>query len=310
MGRLARYLTDAFREHCPEGWVVDGEVRVLEPELERRLGYRPQADVLLARADGSRRIWVELEISRADPVANHAKFATAHLFQPFAPGDAFVAMLSPHVSRGRANLAAHAIQVMRRLGIGAFQTSLLPYVPAETVKRLNHARAVGPEFACIDPARELDRIFSVCSPAIDAADTRVFLAGNVAEVLANVWQWNREIAKESARAEWGRRTVTYFVHDPISGELAPAKFCAYIAPDAIAAASAPTGMDIALYARIERASHRLDGHRARTHLEQGLGMRCLAPAELPGGPDAFQTWLARCEPVVTVHPSGPRVLVP
>ena len=264
--------------------------------------------MLLARADGSRRIWVELEISRADPVANHAKFATAHLFQPFAPGDAFVAMLSPHVSRGRTNLAAHAIQVMRRLGMGAFQTPLLPYVPAETVKRLNHARAVGPEFSCIDPVRELDRIFSVSSPAIAAEDARVFLAGNVSEALANVWQWNREIRTESGRAEWGRRTVTYFVHDPISGEFAPSKFCAYIAPES-AGASAPTGMDIALYARIERTSHRLDGHRARTHLDQGLGMRCLAPAELPGGADAFQAWASRCEPVVTVHPSGSWVLV-
>jgi hypothetical protein len=31
---------------------------------------------------GSRRLWIEFEISRADPVANHAKFATAQLFQP------------------------------------------------------------------------------------------------------------------------------------------------------------------------------------------------------------------------------------
>ena len=33
------------------------------------------ADVLLERVDGSRRLWVEFEVSRADPVANHAKFA-------------------------------------------------------------------------------------------------------------------------------------------------------------------------------------------------------------------------------------------
>jgi hypothetical protein len=30
-------------------------------------------------------LWIEFEVSRADPVANHAKFATAHLFQPQRP---------------------------------------------------------------------------------------------------------------------------------------------------------------------------------------------------------------------------------
>ena len=72
--------------------------------LEALLGYRPRVDVLLEREDGSRRLWIEFEVSRADPVANHAKFATAHLFQPQAEADSFLAMVSPHVARGRRSL--------------------------------------------------------------------------------------------------------------------------------------------------------------------------------------------------------------
>ena len=36
------------------------------------LGYAPQADILLLERKTGHRLWVELEISRADPVANHA----------------------------------------------------------------------------------------------------------------------------------------------------------------------------------------------------------------------------------------------
>jgi hypothetical protein len=60
---------------------------------------------VLTYADG-RRIWVEFEVSRADPVANRAKFATAHLFQSQPAADTFLAMVRPHVDRGRRNLAA------------------------------------------------------------------------------------------------------------------------------------------------------------------------------------------------------------
>ena len=67
----------------------------MSPGLERMLGFAPRADVLLSRADGSTRLWIEFEISRADPVANHAKFATAHLFEPRTSGDTFVSMVSP-----------------------------------------------------------------------------------------------------------------------------------------------------------------------------------------------------------------------
>ena len=60
---------------------------MFSPDLERELGYGPRADVLLERADGARRLWIEFEVSRAYPVENHAKFATSHLFEPQHPSD-------------------------------------------------------------------------------------------------------------------------------------------------------------------------------------------------------------------------------
>jgi len=68
-------------------------------------GYTSRADILLTKDDGSRRLWIEFEISRADPMANHAKFATAHLFSRQLQTDCFISMVISHVVRGRRNLA-------------------------------------------------------------------------------------------------------------------------------------------------------------------------------------------------------------
>src|SRR3954447_1779886 len=120
MGALTVYLQREFERQCPSGWGSPKEVRLLPADLEDLLGYAPRADVLLQRLDGSRRLWIEFEVSRADPVANHAKFATAHLFEPQLTTDSFVAMVSPHVTRGRRNLGANTISLMRALGMRAF----------------------------------------------------------------------------------------------------------------------------------------------------------------------------------------------
>jgi hypothetical protein len=72
MGNLARLLQQRFREAAPAGWSSTAEQRIMSADLERQLGFAPRADVLLAHTDGSQRIWIEFEISRADPVANHA----------------------------------------------------------------------------------------------------------------------------------------------------------------------------------------------------------------------------------------------
>src|SRR5919199_6882202 len=98
MGNLTLFLQREFARWCPPDWTCHHERALLPRDLERVLGYAPRADVLLERLDGSRRLWIEFEVSRADPVANHAKFATAHLFCPQPPTDSFVAMISPHVA--------------------------------------------------------------------------------------------------------------------------------------------------------------------------------------------------------------------
>ncbi len=96
MGSLTTFLQQEFAHNCPAGWTSEREIRLLPYDLEAVLGYSPRVDVLLERQDASQRLWIEFEVSRADPVANHAKFATAHLFQPQPKTDVFVSMVSPH----------------------------------------------------------------------------------------------------------------------------------------------------------------------------------------------------------------------
>lgn len=138
MGNLTVHLQDRFIDCCPPGWVAHREVRLLPPEFEQWVGYQARADILLEQPEQRRRLWIEFEVSRADPVANHAKFATTHLFFPQRMGDVFVSMVSAHVVRGRVNLAANTIVLMRQVGMSAFQTTLLPTYSGEAIKQLNH----------------------------------------------------------------------------------------------------------------------------------------------------------------------------
>ena len=104
MGNLTTHLQYAFAEQCPAGWSSRSEVKLLPAELNDLFGYSSRTDILLTKDDGSRRLWIEFEISRADPVANHAKFATAHLFSKQLQSDCFISMVSSHINRGRGNL--------------------------------------------------------------------------------------------------------------------------------------------------------------------------------------------------------------
>jgi hypothetical protein len=140
MGTLPAYLQHAFATACPPGWSAAAEVALLSDDLAALLGYRPQADLVLTHQTG-RRIWIEFEISRADPVANHAKFGTAHLFQPQAASDSFLAMVSPHVDRGRRNLAATAVSLLRQVGMAAFQYACLATPTVKRAEQLNHTQA-------------------------------------------------------------------------------------------------------------------------------------------------------------------------
>ena len=80
MGTLTSYLQQSFAAVCPPRWMCQYEAALFGREIADVLGYAPRADVLLTRVDDNRRLWIEFEISRADPVANHAKFATRHRF--------------------------------------------------------------------------------------------------------------------------------------------------------------------------------------------------------------------------------------
>src|SRR3954453_19250773 len=136
-GGLARYLQEEFLARCPAGWRCTAERPLLDVLDRTLLGYDPRADVMLERTDGTRRLWIEFEISRADPAANHAKFATAHVLRPWAAEDAFVSMISAHIVRGRRNLGAGMIHVMRQVWIDSFQSVLLPELDRERIRLLN-----------------------------------------------------------------------------------------------------------------------------------------------------------------------------
>lgn len=164
MGSLTTYLQREIPKRLPSGWACDTEARLLGNDVTQLLGYDPRADVVLIHAGTDARVWIEFEVSRADPVANHAKFATAHLFVPQRPADHFVAMLSPHIDRGRRNLAAATIRLMRRVGMSAFQTTLLPLATPDEVKRLNQLPVNALATEHVDVAAEVERVLAVVTP--------------------------------------------------------------------------------------------------------------------------------------------------
>lgn len=281
-------------------------------ELERALGFGARADVMLARRDGSRRLWIEFEISRADPVANHAKFAAAHLFEPRPTSDTFVSMVSSHVTRGRSNLAASAVYLMRAVGMSAFQTHLLPDLTPDRVHDLNQLPF--DELlreGTLDVAPEIDRAVSVTAPVTEQRGHRIHFAANLFEVMLNVNAWNQSILTTQGAQQWGRRTVTFFVFSPKSGDFAPSKFCAFVPIGSGPAASRlASSMEMATYASLDESETRFDGHIARRHLTSRLSMTAsllsLCAAETRRD---FDRWYGRIEPYVKIHPAGPRIIV-
>ncbi len=316
MGSLTRYLQDGFARHCPRGWAAHPEASLLAPDLQKVLGFSPRADVLLAREDGGRRIWIEFEVSRADPVANHAKFAAAHLFAHDLENDVFLSMVSTHVVRGRRNLAAAMTGLMRRFGIRAFQTVLLPECAPGIVKTLNHMppEALTREGPSVQP--EVERALSVCESVAAVPGTTIYFAGDALDVLLNLSNWNDDLERPVGRAAWGRRRVKYFVHDPWTSRFAPSKFCAYLpfalGPDGSSTPmSAPRGgMTVEAYSRIDGLTPAFDGTRAWHHLARQLGF---VVKDLQARPDlqrAFHEWHAPFRDAVPLHPEGPVLLSP
>jgi len=211
----------------PPGWQCRREWRFLSRDVGRLLGFSPKVDISLEKIDGTRRLLVELEVSRADPVANHVKFATANLFQAIGKESSFVSMVSNHVAAGRRNLSAHTILVMRKLGIRAHQLMLLPELDGEAVKRLNHMDPTSIAREKLSIGKEIDRLFTIADPLLVQSGWAIHFAGNEMEVRLNLCRWNQEMATEVGKRNWGRRTITYFVFDPVLRLFAPSKFCAY-----------------------------------------------------------------------------------
>lgn len=316
MGTLTSYLQQEFKHLCPSGWACRPEVRLLPLELRKLMGYSPRADVLLENGDGSRRLWVEFEVSRSDPVANHAKFATAHLFMPQQPTDAFISMVSSHVDRGRRNLAANTISLMRHIGMNAFQTVLLPQVSALEIKRLNHLdlKSLSKENLFVE--EEIKRALWVSEVVLTTSSHRIHFVGDMIEVLLNLQRWNQEISTPGGRSLWKKRTVTYFVYDPFSKNFAPSKFCAYaVMPPANHSSTSrltmaeKTEMSISLYVTLDGVDSRFDGHRARVHLTKNLAMQAYSANEVPEIIPPFDSWLAHQTKNIKVHPAGPVFLL-
>ena len=317
MFKLASYLQQEFTRCTLPGWTCHSESRLLPLELEKYLGYRPRADVRLERDDGSKRLWIEFEISRADPVANHAKFATAHLFQPQLENDIFVSMVSSHVDLGRRNLAVNTILLMRCVGMNAFQTVLLPQFSPRQISQLNQLPHKELEQKALHIEREVERVTSISQVVTTTSDKRIYFASDIPDVMLNLQRWNQEISTTRGRALWGKRTVTYFVFDPKTRLFAPSKFCAYIpveSADLILQIKSNgllrPEMTLDLYVTLDQTDSRFDGQRARLHLMQGLAMVAEKKSENLVLATLFDQWLDQRSESISVHPNGAVFLSP
>lgn len=276
------------------------------------LGYSARADVLLTRDDGTRRIWIEFEVSRADPVANHAKFATSHLFEPQPKTDTFVAMVSSHVTRGRRNLAANTILLMRRVGMRAFQTVLLPTISPTDIKRLNHLSIAELLTQSIDTDSEIARAMLISSVLSTTNEYELHYAGDLFDVFCNVQRWNDELATVQGQELWGKRTIKYFVYDSATNQFSPSKFCAYV--NALLSTVSPVFsnqqlMSMPLYVSLDESDPKFDGNLAQTHLQCQLNMRLIERADHPEIAKQFDHWLTANTQHIRIHPSGPKFLV-
>lgn len=326
MAALARYLQRQFAHHCPAGWSCKDEVPLVGEDARSRLGFSPRADLMLEQAESGRRIWLEFEISRADPVANHAKFTTVRFFESLPRQDTFVSMVSRHVDPGRAALAAGTTSWMRAIGIPAFQVPLLPELDGPVVKHLNALPLAELERNGPSVSAEVARVVTVTNATSLADGHRIHPADNPWTVGLNVRRWNLEVSQPDLRALWGRRAVQYFAADPASGLFAPSKFCAYIPgadfrggsgvqlraldaglegsvwSSAIASAVQAHAMTLRIYSQLDEGDARFDGHIARRHLERGLGYRLVplesAPSDLGL---VFSRWHAHHREHVTVR---------
>lgn len=228
----------------------------------------------------------------------------------------FVSMVSSHIDRGRRNLAAAMIPLMRQLGISAFQTALLPSVGPVEIKALNHLSLEELSRRRLPIEHEVERAIAVPTAVHTVENAAVHFAGHPFEVMFNVHQWNEEMKDPRRRLQWGRRTVTYFVFNPYSRRFAPAKFCAYqlvwkpyVGGESREWGRLPNAMTMSVYCDLDESCPTFDGHIARTHLERHLAMNLHAPIETDPLSYLFTAWHRELSDAINVHPRGPIFIV-
>jgi hypothetical protein len=318
-GGLARYLQQVFkREGARRGWTCVVEAPLLDIGAAKRLGFNPRVDVLMHRPDVDRRIWVEFEVSRADPVANQAKFASAAYFEGCGAGDAFVSMASRHIAPGRKALMATTAMFMRSVGISAFQVDLLPDADGPTIKVLNTSTEDAIATAGLDIVAEVDRVVAVADAKLVAGWHRIHLADNAFTVSANVRSWNAQLTDPVHVRRWGKRRVLFLAFDPASGLFAPSKFCAFVPATTgalegqsfLAVRDPPGGMTLDVYYSLGEQDPRFDGHVARKHLERRLRFRAQSAVSLSDDQAAaFGRWKLLLSNSVTI-PNDAVILLP
>ncbi len=148
-------------------------------------------------------------------------------FPPQPSTDVFVSMISPHVSKGRRNLAASTIFLLRNIGMNAFQTILFPNIERKEIKRINHLDSEAIQQENLDIQAELDRVFIISEACLSLSSRQIHFVGDILEVMLNIRSWNDDISTKQGQELWGKRTITYFVYDPRFKQFAPTKFCAY-----------------------------------------------------------------------------------
>lgn len=289
------YVAEALQQRWvarpPAGWIASREVGVISPSESRMLGYQPKADLMLQNRSTHQRVWIELEISRADPAANQMKFGSAHLLNPLPGGDAFVSLISRHIATGRSNLAAHATWLLRANGMRAFQMPLLPELDALTIKRLNQGEVSLDHL----PTPDLVEILLATEPVGNSEGSGIYRVTNRLEVVLNIHQWNKDMAREDNRAAWGRRRVRYFVHDPHSGLFAPSKFAAYTRIPKSPSADEPLpynpAMTVRAYSKIPHDTPIFDGRKAWQKISS-LGFQVTKAQDCPMAiQKQFRSWL-------------------
>jgi hypothetical protein len=315
MGSLAPYLTRSMEAHLPAGWAGTAEARVFTPRQASEFGFQGACDLLLENQQECRKVWIEFEISRSDPVANQVKYAVRHVVSPYSAKESFISMGSTHLAPGRKLLLQANVHVLRRLGMRAFHLPLLPHLDGPEIQRLNQLDQGLLDRENLPVKKDVERLLAVIEPIASRGGIDAHYIGDLSEALLNVRRWNEQMTLEKNQRKWGKRTVTFFATDPTEKLFAPSKFCAYqISGDTDKKQDneLPGAINISNYVRLGEQNPKFDGRLARLHLEKRLGMQLLEKGSLEETTihKIFKNWLPKQEKYIRLHPKGPKFLVP